>query len=192
MKMNPPPLSGPVPAAERAQQMEERLDHLQAQATELFGRVPFLLRLLMRLFGLLRAAAEQRLAGEDAEQRLVGEGAERRLTDEGAERLSQGTVADIVAVPTDGEPVEEAVPESDIFARRQPRVGSGRRVTRPPACNVAESVAVRAEAVRVYVPWRAELACEGWIEGQFFFKFFKSRSRAWEELRSFCYDIVII
>ena len=166
--------------------MEERLDHLQAQATELFGRVPFLLRLLMRLFGLLRAAAEQRLAGEGAEQRLAGEGAEqrlagedaerrlldedaeRRLTDEGAERLSQGTVADIVAVPTDGEPVEEAVPESDIFARRQPRVGSGRRVTRPPACNVAERVAVRAEAVRVYVPWRAELACEGWIEGQFF------------------------
>ena len=52
------------PAAEKAERMEAGLVSLQAGLAEVFAGFPLLLNLLMRLFALLRAAAE-RLAAND-------------------------------------------------------------------------------------------------------------------------------
>ena len=45
------------PAAEPAMRMEETLDALQASVAEIFAGIPVLVRLLMRLFAMLRDAA---------------------------------------------------------------------------------------------------------------------------------------
>ena len=58
-RMNTHPTSSAalVPAAPKGPQMLEMLDLLEARTEALFSRVPFLFRMLMRLFALLRDAA---------------------------------------------------------------------------------------------------------------------------------------
>ena len=63
MKQNPPPAFERVPAAQRAQQMGETLDSFEALAVEIFSGL--LLRLLLRLFAMLRDAAARRAQGVD-------------------------------------------------------------------------------------------------------------------------------
>ena len=59
MNLNLSPRPELVPAPEKARQMQETLDFLQAGATRHFSRIPPLMRALLRFFAMLRAALER-------------------------------------------------------------------------------------------------------------------------------------